>query len=153
MIIIRVKVRSIVDTEKQINLKELKPADKIIAGFISQWHQTKFYRNMKKRESEQEFARITKMDEQTKETILAFIYAELNRNSSLAKYDEHCTEIIIKVDAKYKESLERIITHKDFISYNLQLMEENSDMRKAFSNMPILLKISKKVVGGNNNNV
>ena len=71
VITIRVKVRSVVDTDKQVNLKELKPADKIIAGFVSQWHQTKFYKNMMKRESEQEFARLTKMDEQLKETILA----------------------------------------------------------------------------------
>ena len=44
VITIRVKVRSVVDTDKQVNLKELKPADKIIAGFVSQWHQTKFYK-------------------------------------------------------------------------------------------------------------
>lgn len=148
MVTIRVKVRSVVDTDKPINLKELKPADKIIVGFISQWHQTKFYKNMKKRESEQEFARITKMDEQLKETILTYVYAELNRNSSLAKQDKKCTEIVLSISSEYKESLSRIMHHKDFISFNLELIEESGDMRKAFSNMPILLKISKKVVGG-----
>ena len=129
VITIRVKVRSIVDTDKQVNLNELKPVDKVIAGFVSQWHQTKFYKNMVKRESEQEFARITKMDEQLSETILAFTHAELNKNASLAKHD-------------------RVMQRKDFISYNLELIEENSDMRKAFNNMPIPLKITKKVVGG-----
>jgi len=51
VITIRVKVRSIVDTDKQVNLNELKPVDKVIAGFVSQWHQTKFYKNMVKREN------------------------------------------------------------------------------------------------------
>lgn len=148
VITIRVKVRSVVDTDKQVNLKELKPADKIIAGFVSQWHQTKFYKNMMKRESEQEFARLTKMDEQLKETILAYVHAELNRNTSLAQHDTKCTEIVLSINAKYKDSLGRIMKHKDFISFNLELIEESSDMRKAFSNMPILIKISKKVVGG-----
>ena len=148
VITIRVKVRSIVDTDKQVNLNELKPVDKVIAGFVSQWHQTKFYKNMVKRESEQEFARITKMDEQLSETILAFTHAELNKNGSLAKHDTKCVEIVLAIDAKYKESLGRVMQRKDFISYNLELIEENSDMRKAFNNMPIPLKITKKVVGG-----
>ena len=125
-----------------------KPVDKVIAGFVSQWHQTKFYKNMVKRESEQEFARITKMDEQLSETILAFTHAELNKNASLAKHDTKCVEIVLAIDAKYKESLGRVMQRKDFISYNLELIEENSDMRKAFNNMPIPLKITKKVVGG-----
>ena len=99
VITIRVKVRSVVDTDKQVNLKELKPA-------------------------------------------------ELNRNTSLAQHDTKCTEIVLSVNAKYKDSLGRIMKHKDFISFNLELIEESSDMRKAFSNMPILIKISKKVVGG-----
>lgn len=103
---------------------------------------------MVKRESEQEFARITKMDEQLSETILAFTHAELNKNASLAKHDTKCVEIVLAIDAKYKESLGRVMQRKDFISYNLELIEENSDMRKAFNNMPIPLKITKKVVGG-----
>ena len=148
VITIRVKVRSIVDTDKQVNLNELKPIDKVIAGFVSQWHQTKFYKKMIKRESEQEFAKITKMDEQLSETILAFTHAELNKNTSLAQHDTKCTEIVLAIDAKYKESLGRIMKRKDFISYNLELIEENSDMRKAFNSMPIPLKITKKVVGG-----
>ena len=129
VITIRVKVRSIVDTDKQVNLNELKPVDKVIAGFVSQWHQTKFYKNMVKRES-------------------AFTHAELNKNASLAKHDTKCVEIVLAIDAKYKESLGRVMQRKDFISYNLELIEENSDMRKAFNNMPIPLKITKKVVGG-----
>lgn len=78
----------------------------------------------------------------------SILNAELNRNTSLAQHDTKCTEIVLSVNAKYKDSLGRIMKHKDFISFNLELIEESSDMRKAFSNMPILIKISKKVVGG-----
>lgn len=76
------------------------------------------------------------------------VNAELNKNASLAKHDTKCVEIVLAIDAKYKESLGRVMQRKDFISYNLELIEENSDMRKAFNNMPIPLKITKKVVGG-----
>ena len=101
VITIRVKVRSVVDTDKHVNLKEIKPLDKIIAGFVSQRHLSNLYIFMMKLELEQEFARLTKMDEQLKETILAYVHAELNRNTSLAQHDTKCTEIVLSVNAKY----------------------------------------------------
>lgn len=148
MVKIRVKVRSIVDTDKPVNLKELKPVDKVVAGFISQWHQTSFYKKIKRKESEEEYAKLSKMDESLKETILTYVYAELNRNTSLSRYDTKCVELVLAINAKYKDSLGRIMHHKDFLPFNLELIEENGDMRRAFNNMAILLKITKKVVGG-----
>lgn len=91
-----------------------------------------------------------KMDESLKETVLAYIYSELNKNSSLKDKNQKCKEIVLSIDFKYKESLERIMHHKDFMPFNLTLVKENSDMRKAFGSMPVLLKVSKRTVGGDN---
>lgn len=117
-------------------------------GIISQWHQTNFYIRKKRKENEQEFARIAKMDESLKETILAYIYSELNKNNSLESKNKKCKEIILSIDPSYVDSLGRIMHHKDFMQFNLSLVKENSDMRKAFSNMAVLLKVNKKTVGG-----
>ena len=37
----RVKVRRILDVDKPVNLRKLAPNEKIKAGFLVQWHQTK----------------------------------------------------------------------------------------------------------------
>ena len=48
----RVKIREKLDTTQPVNLRALKPADKVKAGFIVQWQSTKFYRKHKLRKDE-----------------------------------------------------------------------------------------------------
>ena len=45
----RVKIREKLDTTQPVNLRALKPADKVKAGFIVQWQSTNFYRKHKLR--------------------------------------------------------------------------------------------------------
>lgn len=146
----RVKVRSLIDTDQAVNLKELKPLEKITVGLISQWHQNKFYLRMKNLKHEQEMARVAKMDEQLKDVLLTHVYAEFSQNRSLAKQGCECQTIVLSVNSAFRESLDRIRKHKDFLPFNLELVEENEDLRKCFSNMDILLKVTRKTVGGDN---
>jgi hypothetical protein len=87
-------------------------------------------------------------DEKLKDLLLAQIYKELIRNTSMSGKDEVCKSVVISVDASYKYSLKRVLKHKDFLPYSIELVPENTDVRKAFKDMPFLIRVSKKVVRG-----
>lgn len=149
----RVLVRNELDLSKPVNLKRLSPLEKVKAGIISQIMQNSFYINYKRQKDEESYMQILKEDEMVKSLILAELYAELNQNRTLSERGVKAEEIIITVDAKYEESLKRLFPnlfgqqgnpHKDFISFNIDRVSENPDIRLAFKNMPILLRASAK---------
>lgn len=149
----RVKVRRVLDTSKPINLRQLPPLDKIKAGIISQWQTTTFYKRNKQRQEEAEYMQMMQRDENLKSYLLAFLYRELGQNSTLSQMDKQCESVIITVNQQYEDSLKRLLpalfglpgeANKDFISYDIVRVPENADIRRAFKEMPILLKCSKK---------
>lgn len=149
----RVLVRNELNLSKPVNLKKLTPYEKVKAGIISQIMQNSFYINYKRQKDEESYMQTLKEDEMIKSLILAELYAELNQNRTLAERGMKAEEIIITVDAKHEESLKRLFPnlfgqqgkpHKDFISFNIDRVPENSDIRQAFKNMPILLRASAK---------
>ena len=77
----------------------------------------------------------------------------MNRNSTLQKKDRVCESMILTVNQQYEDSLRRLLpevfglegqNHKDFLPFSIQRVSENADIRRAFSEMPILLNCSKK---------
>lgn len=149
----RVKIRRELDTDKPINLKKLSPIDKIKAGIITQWKTTDFYRRNRQRKEEAFYVEKMRKDENVKSYLLALIYKELSRNSTLADKNKVCESIIIEVNQQNEDSLKRLFPnlfdgtgepHKDFLPFEITRVAENADIRRAFSNMPILLRCSKK---------
>lgn len=149
----RVKVRSVLDTDKPINLRRLSAKDKIIAGIITQWKSTNIYKNNKQRKKEAEYLNQLKRDEDLKNFLLAIMYRELIQNKTLGKKDKVCESIVIEVNHQYESSLHRLFPNlfnkgdepnKDFLSYEVTRVEENSDIRRAFKDMPIRLLCSKR---------
>lgn len=149
----RVLVRTELDHNKPINLKKLTPYEKVKAGIISQIRQNNFYLKLKRQKEEEEYLRSLKEDETLKNLILAELYAELNQNRTLSKKDLICNEVIVTVDAKFLPSLKRLLPnlffdegepHKDFLPFNIERVKENADIRRAFSDMPVLLRASAK---------
>jgi hypothetical protein len=144
----RVKIRRELDVEASVNLRKLKPLGKIQAGFLTMWHNTDFYKTGLNRRLEEDNIRLMQRDEKLKDLLLAQIYKELIRNTSMSGKDEVCKSVVISVDASYKYSLKRVLKHKDFLPYSIELVPENTDVRKAFKDMPFLIRVSKKVVRG-----
>ena len=142
----KVKIRNELDIDKPVNLKRLKPTMKIYAGIITKWRQTKFYQTAARNRAEAEYTRQVQRDENLKSLLLAQMYRELTNNTTLQSRGEVCQEIILEVNNDYRDSLDRILTHRDFIAYDISRVDENEDIRKAFNNMPILLRVSKKVL-------
>lgn len=151
----RVRVRSTIDLDKPINLKRLGPVDKIYAGIISQWRSHKFYKSSKRKKEEAAYVEQTKRDETVKSYILAYLYGELSQNNTLKTLGRTTQSIVIEVNQKYEDSLKRLLPNlydptkepgKDFVAFDVERVEENSDIRRAFPDMPILLRATKKVL-------
>ena len=149
----RVKVRNVLDTNKPINLRRLSAKDKIVAGIITQWKSTNIYKNNSQRKKETEYVQQLKRDEDLKNFLLAIMYRELIQNKTLSQKDKLCESIIIEVSQQYEDSLQRLFPNlfnkngepnKDFLSYEVTRVEENSDIRRALKDMPIRLQCSKK---------
>ena len=142
----RIKIRSILDNDKPVSLINLKPIQKIEAGLIAMWHNTEMYKVELNKKVEESNINQIQQDEKLKNVILAMIYRELIQNKTLSSENTSCESIIISVDARHSQSLKRVLKHKDFLAYNVSIVDEDADIRKAFKSMPILLKVSKKTV-------
>lgn len=146
MNIIRVKIRTDIDVTKPVNLKKLSPIDKVKVGFITQWRQTKFYQKWKQREEETKLSEQSAKDNYVKESILSYLYSELVQNRELSKKNQKCKEVVLEIPYEYYENVCRVLKHKDFNSYDISLVEENKDLRRAFSDMPFLIKAKSKLL-------
>lgn len=149
----RAKIRRVLDTSKPINLRLLSPIDKIKAGFITQWQTTDFYKRNKLKKEDAEYQALVQKDDNLKNFILALLYKELSQNHLLSEKGKICDSMIISIDQRYEDSLQRLFPdiflgsgepNKDFLSYEISKVPENADIRKAFKEMPILLKCAKK---------
>ena len=143
----RYLIRRELDFQQPINLKRLSPFMKIYAGLVSKWHETNYYQTQLHKRLEADYAARVKRDEKLKDALLVVIYQELNNNKSLKKRGEECDEIIVCVKSKFIHSLDRILTHTDFLPYVITKVPEEPDVRVAFPDMPILVKVQKKRLG------
>ena len=149
----RVKMRQVLDTDQPINLRRLKPLDKIKAGLIIQWKQTNIYKRNKQQREEAVYLEQLRKDEDVKNYILALLYRELISNVTLQQKDKECESVVISISQHYEDSLYRLFPNlfgrsgemnKDFLSYEITRVEEHADIRKAFKEMPYLFRCSKK---------
>lgn len=141
----KILMRKELDVDKPVNLRLLSPMMKVYAGFALSWHQSNWYQRHEHLRQEKEHAEQMQRDNSLKDGILLCLYRELLNNTTL-KGKDVCNAMIISVDSKYRESLKRILGHKDFIAYDITEIDEDTNLRTAFPNMPILLKFSKKTI-------
>ena len=142
----RVKIRDELDFRQKINVRKLSPLMKIYAGLVTQWHETSIYKRKLNKSLENEAVQQMQRDDRLKEVLLAQIFRELNANTQLESEGKVCQSIVVSVEAKYKKSLDRVLRHRDFLPYRIRYVEENEDLRKAFKDMPYLLKVEKRKV-------
>lgn len=142
----RVFVRYELDVSQPINLRRLSPVMKIYAGAVTKFHESKMYQTQQHKRQEAAHAEQVKKDELLKDYLLALMYRELTENKTLGQKDLLCSEIVISIHSEYRSSLQRVLKSSDFVLYNVTEVEENSDVRKAFKDMPVLLRVSKKSV-------
>lgn len=142
----KVKLRNELDFSQPVNLHRLSPTMKIYAGIVSKWHESDMYKQ--KCSKSLEAANIARMqkDENLKNILLAQIFKAFSGDTGTAGAAGDCKSVVLRIDAAYKKSLDRVLKNRDFLSYDIEFVEENPDIRKAFVNMPYLLRVSKKLV-------
>lgn len=142
----RVEVRKELSLENP-NLKEISAADKIALAIKSKLYESKFYRNSVKKKMDAEQRKRLQRINQLKESLLVRLYAELTEDATLKKKGLYTKYIRLVVRQSYADILDEILTHKEFLPYEIERVPENADVRLAFPDMPIILNAERKTLG------
>lgn len=141
-------VRRELDLDKSINLKKLAPHMKVYAGVVSKLRETKLYKDIRRKQKEKNHTLEVMKMEKIKNDLLAKIYKELTEQETMKTLDSNaiCSDVILQIPVEYEKQLNEILTHKDFLAYDISRVPENKDIRLAFIKMPILLRVKKKIL-------
>jgi len=143
---LRVEVRKELSLENP-NLKEISATDKIALAIKSKLYESKFYKNSVKKKMDAEQRKRLQRISQLKESLLVRLYAELTEDTTLKKKGLHTKYVRLIVRQSYADILDEVLTHKEFLPYEIGRVPENSDIRLAFPDMPIILNVERKMLG------
>lgn len=154
----RAVIRKEVDVDQPLNLRRLSPLQKITVSLRKEWKSTSFYRNADLARERVAHQKKIAREEDAKRAILGKVYTELIRKADARKDVGTIDEVIVAVDASFSDILfdrynsdgellyKGILNHSDFAQYDIEVIQENHDIRLAFPNMQYLLRVRKKVV-------
>lgn len=142
----RVEVRKELSLENP-NLKEISATDKIALAIKSKLYESKFYKNSVKKKMDAEQRKRLQRISQLKESLLVRLYAELTEDATLKKKGLHTKYVRLIVRQSYADILDEVLTHKEFLPYEIERIPENADVRLAFPDMPIILNVERKMLG------
>lgn len=154
----RAVIRKEVDVDQPLNLRRLSPLQKITVSLRKEWKSTSFYRNADLARERVAHQKKIAREEDAKRAILGKVYTELIRKADARKDVGTIDEVIVAVDASFSDILfdrynsdgellyKGILNHSDFAQYDIEVIQENHDIRLAFPNMQYLLRFRKKVV-------
>lgn len=155
----KVKVRDSINTTKQINLRDLTPVQKVTVAIQCAIDESKMMQNKRRRKEQASYQARLREEDTLKNVILTKAYQALILNTYNKKKKSTTDEVFIKVDGKYKYLLfdeidqegalvhTSILKHSDFAQYNVSIVPECQDIRRAFPEMPYLLKLTRKELG------
>ena len=139
----RVKVGHVVDVEKDVNLVELSPLDRIIAAATNAYHSTSLYQRRYAETAEKKEEQRRKVREKLTDNILSVIHPELDANSTLSSRDDVCYAMLIKVPNRFKVFLADVLSSHEFDAYNTQIIAPAKSLSK-FCDAPYLVYIENK---------
>ena len=154
----RAVIRKEVDVDQPLNLRRLSPLQKITVSLRKEWKSTSFYRNADLARERVAHQKKIAREEDAKRAILGKVYTELIRKADARKDVGTIDEVIVAVDASFSDILfdrynsdgellyKGILKHSDFAQYDIEVIQENHDIRLAFPHMQYLLRFRKKVV-------
>ena len=154
----RAVIRKDVDVDQPLNLRRLSPLQKITVSLRKEWKSTSFYRNADLARERVAHQKKIAREEDAKRAILGKVYTELIRKADARKDVGTIDEVIVAVDASFSDILfdrynsdgellyKGILNHSDFAQYDIEVIQENHDIRLAFPHMQYLLRFRKKVV-------
>lgn len=131
------------DVDKEVNLADLSPLDRIIASAINAYRNTAMYRRRHAETEERKEEQRRKVREALSDALLAAIHPELDANKTLSKHDDVCTGMLLKVPARYKQFLGDVIVAHEFDAYELTVIAPSKSLSK-FSNPPYLVYVKNR---------
>lgn len=139
----RVKVGRIVDVDREVNLADLSPLDRIISSAINAYRNTSMYRRRYAETEEKKEEQRRAVRSALTDSLLAAIHPELDANATLSKKDDVCTGMLLKVPARYNQFIADVIVAHEFDAYEITVIPPSRSLSK-FSNPPYLLYVKSR---------
>ena len=138
----RVKVGQVVDTDKDVNLSDLKPVDRIIAAAMNAYKSTAIYKRRFSESEERKAELNRKRREALTDAILGTAFKYLERSGALPD-GSNCDSVLVSVSPKYTKYLYDILESHSLDAFQVKLVPPSKDLSK-FIEAPYLLHISKR---------
>ncbi len=139
----RIKVGRLVDVEKDVNLADLSPLDRVIAAATNAYRNTKMYKRRYAETEEKREAQRRKVREALTDSILAAIHPELDLNKTLKDKGDTCIGVLLKIPARYHVFLHDVLEAHEFDAYSTMIIPPSKSLCK-FSNPPYLLYVENR---------
>lgn len=134
----RALIKRIVDLDKDPELSELKPLDRVKTAIRYKYRQTPFYRNKLEKTQNELLRERMKEIEELKTLLLHLIQKNIVEK-------ENVESIQILVPREFKPVLNETIESVDFLAFSIEVKKENKDFLLAFPDMDILLEVKLKI--------
>lgn len=153
----RVKIKEIIDISKPINLRTMSPRDKIITALRCAVVNSNIFLNGKRKREQEAHRKRLEREDYLKDVLLTKVYQSLIKNNEIKEGDLN-EKVYITVNSSYKDVLfdefdesgnllhKSVLKQSDFAQYNIKFVEEETDLRIAFPEMPFMLEFSRKEV-------
>lgn len=139
----RLKVGRVVDMDKDINLMDLSPLDRIISAATNAYHGTSMYQRRYAETVEKQEEQKRKVRETLTDSILSVIQPELEGNSTLGERGDKCYAMLVKIPARFKGFLADVLTSHEFDAYSTTIIPPSESISKFFD-APYLVYIESK---------
>lgn len=139
----RIKVGQIVNIDKDVNLNDLKPVDKIIASATSAYRNTAMYRRRYAETEERKEEARRAIRTSLTDNLLAVIFPQLHENKLLAEKGDVCDAILVEVPERFVPYINDVIESHEFDAYNIVVVPPTRMLQK-FASPPYLLYITNK---------
>lgn len=139
----RVKVGQLVDVDKEVNLADLSPLDRVISAAINAYRNTSLYRRRYAETEEKKEEQRRKVREALTDALLASIHPELDANRTLSSRGDKCVGLLLKVPARFKNFIGDVIEAHEFDAYSITVIPPSKSLSK-FCNPPYLLYVENR---------
>lgn len=139
----RLRVGRIVDMDKDINLIDLSPLDRIIASAMNAYHNTSMYQRRYAETVEKQEEQKRKIRETLTDSLLSVIQPALDANATLESRGDKCQGMLLKVPSRFKRFLTDVLSSHEFDAYNTNIIPPSKSLSKFFD-APYLVYIESK---------
>lgn len=140
----RVKIREVVDLDKPVDISRLSPMQRLSVALTTWYRSGELYKRKLNRKLEQEFREKVKREELVKDLLMSQIHLQLTQNEEMGKRGLVCSEATIVIDRKQEKALREVVKHKEFISYNIKILDCHPDLLRSYAEIPLLVKVTTK---------